>query len=333
MHGSKISTDMELSEQVPIRPLRGGRLVRFLNIFLRLNRMWHPALSCFNKSRDLVVFPFAGTELVHPAAWRKELTAYFLAGEDTVPEFRLMRKLCHDLGPGTVVDVGANMGLYVVLARTVTQHPIVAFEPVPFLFDLMRRNILHNGIKNIDTHRMACGAEPGVVSLAAHMNASIVPGTLAATAKPSTGDFNADAQAARSEDRLAEAPLTTLDEAMGNRPVALLKIDCEGYELDVLRGVRGILERDKPRLFIEVHPALIGRYGGTPQALLDFLSPYYRMEFWDFEQARHVSKLIRSWRKHRPNPGLRLPNAASFLDACKNSPLPVQLYLVAYPRG
>ena len=324
--------DCEFLGEVPIRPLRGGGLVRLLNWILPLNRKWHPVLSCCNSGRDLVVFPFADAGLVIPAAWRKGLTAYFLAGVNTVPEFRLMREICQDLEPGAVVDVGANMGLYVVLTRSVTDRPIVAFEPVPFLFDLMRRNILYNRLENVDTRRMACGAAVREVTLAAHMNAAIVPEKYDPTAPSVADDFNENAMVACSEDRLVKAPLTTLDEALEDQAVALLKIDCEGYELDVLRGARGVLAQNRPRLFIEVHPTLLGQYGGSAQAILDLLMPDYEMEFWDFEQARHTSKFMRSWRKHRPNMGLQLFGAAAFLDACQKPPLPAQLYLVARPR-
>ena len=207
--------DQKPLEQVPIRTLRGAGLVRALNFILRLNRKWHPLLSCLNNSRDLVRIPFAGAELVHPAAWRKELTAYLLAGENTVPEFKLMCRLFQDLPPGTVVDVGANMGLYALLIRSVTSAPIVAFEPVPFLFDLMRRNILHNQLKLIDARQQACGAKAGEIQLAAHMNACIVPPSQESTDSHGSGVFNEDAKAARSEARLASASLVTLDEAMG----------------------------------------------------------------------------------------------------------------------
>jgi len=325
-------TDQKFLEQVPIRELRGVGLARALNFILRLNRKWHPLLTCFNGSHDLVRIPFSGYELVHPAAWRKELTAYLLAGENTVPEFKLMRRLLQDLPPGAVVDVGANMGLYVLLIRSMTSAPIVAFEPVPFLFDLMRRNILCNKFRDIDTRQQACGAHAGIIQLAAHMNAHIVSPSQELTAPYGSGVFNEDAKAARSEDRLTTAPMVTLDEAMGDQIISLVKIDCEGYELEVLRGAVDILNRDRPRLFIEVHPALLHNYQSSVEELLDFLSPEYEMEFWDFEQARHVSKFARSWRKHRPNTGLQLPHREAFIAACTTSPLPAQLYIVGIPR-
>lgn len=217
--------------------------------------------------------PFAGAELVHPAAWRKEFSAYLLAGENTVPEFKLLRRLCKDLQPGTIIDVGANMGLYVLLARSITSAPIVAFEPVPFLFDLMRRNIQHNQFKNVDARRQACGAQSGEIQLAAHMNAAIIPSSKELNTPHSSGVINDDALAAKTEDRLAKASLVTLDETLGEQTISLIKIDCEGYELEVLRGARTILERDRPKLFIEVHPALLNNCQSSIDELLDLLAP------------------------------------------------------------
>lgn len=51
-----------------------------------------------------------------------------------------------------------------------------------------------------------------------------------------------------------------LDDVL-DKPVSLIKIDVEGHELDVLNGARGILERDHPRLILEMLPNMQAQGG------------------------------------------------------------------------
>jgi hypothetical protein len=53
---------------------------------------------------------------------------------------------------------------------------------------------------------------------------------------------------------LVEVPVTTVDAVMGDKPVDLAKIDVEGFEPQVLEGMRMTLRRFRPALFIECLP-------------------------------------------------------------------------------
>src|SRR5208283_897383 len=66
--------------------------------------------------------------------------------------------------PGmTVLDIGANLGLYsLLLARSVgPSGRVIAFEPDPDLCALLRANCAANGLANVEAHNMALGAAPG----------------------------------------------------------------------------------------------------------------------------------------------------------------------------
>ena len=68
---------------------------------------------------------------------------------------------------------------------------------------------------------------------------------------------------------IVRVPVVTLDEDLASGdPVSLLKIDCEGFELNVLRGAKQILERDNPWLFLEIHPTLLPAFGQTVEEVL-----------------------------------------------------------------
>jgi hypothetical protein len=59
--------------------------------------------------------------------------------------------------------------------------------------------------------------------------------------------------------RSQAAPVVRLDDELADRtePVQLLKVDTDGYDIDVLRSAEGILMRDQPVLFVEFCPVLM----------------------------------------------------------------------------
>lgn len=126
------------------------------------------------------------------------------------------------------VDVGANIGTIAIpvaeLVRTV-----VAFEPVKENRDLLEENIRLNGIHNVEIHPVALGKEYGRVSLAPHS------GEDSWTYAVQEGD---------------DTELVPLDSILSSAD--FIKIDVEGYELEVLQGAREIIRQSKPRILFEV---------------------------------------------------------------------------------
>ncbi|HEV2734156.1 MAG TPA: FkbM family methyltransferase [Longimicrobiaceae bacterium] len=134
------------------------------------------------------------------------------------------------LRPGmTVVDVGANTGLYTVIcARLVGPGGRVhSFEPVPGLGGRVRENAELNGLANVEVYGSGLGARAGSFRL--HLSGSGGDGWSSLYPSEWTGP------------EAVEVPVETLDGWMDRRDVEridLLKVDVEGAELDVLRGAR-----------------------------------------------------------------------------------------------
>ena len=176
----------------------------------------------------------------------------YLEGARYVSEMRLLRDL---VAPGaTVVDVGANIGYYALLFAQLAgaRGRVIAFEPEPDNLVELRLNVEANGLANAEVRPQAVGSAAGVVAFARGINGGV--------------------QAAGAADTV-EVPMVALDEALQGR-VDAIKIDVEGYEGEVLAGARGIIERWRPHLFVEIHPALLAP-GHTVDALFDFLFRYY----------------------------------------------------------
>jgi len=138
---------------------------------------------------------------------------------------------------GVIVDVGANIGYVAALmASFAPSARIIAFEPLalcrPYLEQVARR------FPNIEVRPLAVGDAAGTAKFLQRQ--SIDRSSLAGKGEAPVTDT-------------IEVEVTTLDEALRNLPVDLVKIDVEGFEPAVLRGARGVLTRDRPIVVYEAY--------------------------------------------------------------------------------
>lgn len=318
-----------------VRTLRGGRLLQAIHGILPLGRKYHPLLSLLNSPRGLVIVPFSRHEIFLPAAWRKFIAGLLLTQQNFIPEFNLLPPILRQLDKGFLVDVGANIGLYTLLMRENSPLPIIAYEPQPFLCDLIRQAIEHNHLANVDVRNVGCGSERGEVPFYIGTNGSVALGRNAPSeSRPNSlpVDWEQRAQRLYHSDVVMKVPLIILDEDLANiSDIALLKIDCEGFEYNILQGAKKLLERCRPRLFIEIHPAELEKFGHSAQAVVELLRPVYDLEFWCFHPPRS-NKLAQSLAKFRVPKGFRYANEKEMLDAVKSEPRPSQIYCIGRPR-
>lgn len=143
------------------------------------------------------------------------------------------------LAPGeTAIDVGANMGFVTTMLASIVGPAgrVVSFEPSRTVFEKLRKTVAANGLEQVVPMNLGCGASSSVECLneitSSSGNASIV------------GHGN-HSTAIRVE-RLDDIP-----EAWASS-VALLKIDTEGYEPEVLRGAARLIETHRPIIYLEM---------------------------------------------------------------------------------
>lgn len=152
-------------------------------------------------------------------------------------------------GEGTIIDVGANVGLVsLLLARRFPTCDIHAFEPNPTTYDALVANIALNHADRVTCHRLAVSDAVGTVRFD---NDPVKRGTASI--------------ALRDGAHTAEVPATTLDGFVaehGITRIGLLKIDVEGFETLVLAGARRVLADIRPAaIYFEVCPVLTERSG------------------------------------------------------------------------
>jgi FkbM family methyltransferase len=131
-------------------------------------------------------------------------------------------KFIHDfLQPGDCfLDVGANIGLYTLLAATRVQGgPIFSVEPHPANLKLLRENLEANHLTNVQVLAVAAGAEDSEATLS---DSDVFAGVAAGE---------------NSEDSGPCVPVRRLDALLGSHSPAVTKVDVEGYEWGVFRGL------------------------------------------------------------------------------------------------
>lgn len=164
-----------------------------------------------------------------------------------LPDWQEMRFVLDYLRPGDLLlDVGANVGLYSLLAASVEGVRAIAFEPDEGARRTAERNVAMNGFgRRVEVRPQAVGPAAGTSAFSTGL------GPMNRLVHDGDGH---QGPAARIVD------LVALDDAV-TVPVALVKIDVEGEEAGVLDGAEGLLRRDRPVVIVEANdpPALTGR--------------------------------------------------------------------------
>ena len=123
------------------------------------------------------------------------------------------------------VDIGANVGVYSVLASAVKKSRSISFEPVPDTFKHFEDNIKINDLSElVESHKLGLSDEEGVL----HFTNSLDCVNHVVT--------NEDSQL-----ETTEVQVRKLDDILNGRSPILMKIDVEGYETKVLAGAIKIL--------------------------------------------------------------------------------------------
>ena len=160
-------------------------------------------------------------------------------------------------GPGAVFDVGANVGLYGLLAAAYGDRPVHCFEPAPDTAQAARDIAAASGL-DLTVAELALGEASGTATL------------YLSDSTDSSNSLNPDFRAHSKE---IVVPVETIDDYVartGDVP-AIIKIDTETTEPQVLAGAERVLAEHRPWLMVEVLWSLVedrlhdvmDRYGYT----------------------------------------------------------------------
>jgi FkbM family methyltransferase len=159
-----------------------------------------------------------------------------------LPEPSLLYLLSFIRADFTILDIGANIGFTTLnFARRCHQGFVHAYEPDLFNFDRLKQNISLNQFANISIVRKGLGEFPSAQEWK-RLN-------------PHHTGMNHIRREATEGNAVEKIDVVRLDDEVALRKVNeinLIKIDVEGYELNVVRGALDSIRKFKPILFIEL---------------------------------------------------------------------------------
>jgi FkbM family methyltransferase len=201
----------------------------------------------------------AGNHILYIDKWDAVVSQeLILSGKWEDYETELFKK---HVKPGdTVVDIGAHIGYYALIAAKLVgdKGKVYAFEPDPKNFQLLRKNVEANGYHNVVLIDKAVSDKSGAAQLFLHSE--------------NTGDhriFNSE------HDRKSVAiTMTTLDDFFKDegKRVDLIKMDIQGAEAKALQGARKVIAKNRHiKLITEFYPQALQQSGGSAEEYLALL--------------------------------------------------------------
>jgi FkbM family methyltransferase len=183
-------------------------------------------------------------DLAHYIDW-----VVFCYGAAPYSELSLLEEMASEIrsqrtAPLNFVDIGANAGHHTLFMAKIADS-VLAVEPFPALQSLIREKIALNDLQNVRLAPIALGYEDGVLDY--------YPG---AGANSGVGTFLPDS----TERKVAPIKLEVrrgddfFDE-LGLGRIDLIKIDVEGFEPLVFRGMKNRIENDRPVILMEMSDA------------------------------------------------------------------------------
>lgn len=187
-----------------------------------------------------------------------------------------------------VVDVGANIGWYTLIAARLVgkKGKVYAFEPEPYNCAILRKNVQLNGYTNT------------VIEQKAVLNRC--QRTRLYLANDNLGDHRMfDSCNGR---KWITVQGITLDEYFRNRHdrIDVIKVDIQGAEMAALLGMHRVIEANENlKLFVEFSPLLVRRSGFFPEDFIAKLSKYgFKFSVINYQKETlehmHVDEIVES---------------------------------------
>lgn len=168
---------------------------------------------------------------------------------------------------GVFVDIGANAGYFSLLAsRCVGEGgKVLAIEPNPNVAEQLKRNITRSNLPNVTVAETACVDTTETTSLTLYLYG------VSNSGRASVSRSNAESIES------VQVRATTVDQLIREhdlRNLMLIKIDVEGAELMVLKGMQETIKAFKPTIVLELEDDLLKSFSTTTEEVIRFLSNF-----------------------------------------------------------
>ncbi|HSB57700.1 MAG TPA: FkbM family methyltransferase [Nitrosopumilaceae archaeon] len=183
-----------------------------------------------------------------------------------------------------VLDIGANLGYFTILfSRQVgSEGKVIAFEPNPFSFDLLKKNIKANNLQNVYAIQKAVSNISGYEKLY--------------LSKKNHGDnrlFSVPILNSDLDRDIAQVEVTTLDDYLKDIHIDFLKMDVQGSEPKVIEGGYNLIKNSRNlKMMVEFWPLALKVQGYEP---INFLLQLESLDFDIYDLSDDESQRISSY--------------------------------------
>ncbi len=168
---------------------------------------------------------------------------------DSVRDLLAKLEQCHSYKPGMVIlEIGANIGTHTIyFFRDLACSKVIAIEPDPDTFAVLKRNMLLNGLSD------------QVVPICAAISNAEGAADFVRNPTNRGGSHLAVEHRTKRQDDVFSVDVTTIDTLLPRidvdpSSIDLVWIDVEGHEREVLEGMRNLLTEFRPPIFMEYNP-------------------------------------------------------------------------------
>ena len=198
-----------------LRVLRKLGLLKYLNFDIRSNGQHLPVVSGVGL-----------TEFLYPSEpWMADLLAKLL------PQVK-----------GCFIDVGVNIGQTLLKVRSLSEIEYIGFEPNPHCVSYLSHLIKANHFKNVSIYPVGLSEKSAVLELDFYSE------SLVDSSASIVGNFRGGSISKN------YVPVFKFSDIIIDNKVGLVKIDVEGGELEVLKGMQEMISEQRPMIVIEILP-------------------------------------------------------------------------------
>ena len=216
----------------------------------------------------------------------------------------------NDVAEGDVViETGANLGYFTLMALQKPGVKVIAMEPLPDNVRILKMNLALNNVHDrVEVHQLAASDKEGMATF--YVSKMCNSGGLFQKEKNVTGSI--------------EVKTVKLDDFLPKKlPNSYLRMDTEGAELPIIRGMHERLKKHPPKkMFIEIHPKELALQGSSAKDFMDVLKTYgYVFKAAFYEGAAVISPKpnheFYDEKEYRENPEFETRAAQVFFEVKK----------------
>ena len=202
------------------------------------------------ETSSIIEFPIGRFLIISRKDWISR--SLFMEGDYEHDLSFYLDKLCDNTA--TVIDVGANMGIFAVKAgKKCINGKVYAYEAQRIVHLQLCANIIINGLTNVYHGNFAVGLPTEAYQMVNVPFLDYAKDENLGAVSLIAGVMQNDYEIKRELIGYEPVPLVSLDMLHPEEQIDFIKIDVEGMEYDVLEGAKGIIARCNPVVYFELN--------------------------------------------------------------------------------